>query len=111
MMGSTAMRGSTLEPWLRELTPARITVLDLKTGGRFTEPSYVAAEYETVETTGRDPAAGGTRTFPHLTLRRYLAAGRGPSAMRAAPMSWSSPPSGRARWPSLTGRSSWSGTS
>ena len=39
MMGSTAMRGSTLEPWLRELTPARITVLDLKTGGRFTEPS------------------------------------------------------------------------
>ena len=76
MMGSTAMRGSTLEPWLRELTPARITVLDLKTGGRFTEPSYVAAEYETVETTGRDPAAGGPRTFPHLTLRRYLAAGR-----------------------------------
>ena len=71
-----AMRGGTLEPWLRELAPARITVLDCKTGARFTEPSYVAAEYETVETTGRDPAAGGPRTFPHLTLRRYLAAGR-----------------------------------
>ncbi|MDY4965812.1 MAG: rod shape-determining protein [Dysosmobacter sp.] len=76
MMGSTAMRGSTLEPWLRELTPARITVLDLKTGGRFTEPSYVAAEYETVTATGRNPATGETRTFSHLALRRYLAAGR-----------------------------------
>ena len=76
MMGSTAMRGSTLEPWLRELTPARITVLDLKTGGRFTEPSYVAAEYETVESTGRNPATGETRTFQRLSLRRYLAAGR-----------------------------------
>ena len=75
-MKRTAMRGGTLEPWLRELAPARITVLDCKTGARFTEPSYVAAEYETVETTGRDPAAGGPRTFPHLTLRRYLAAGR-----------------------------------
>ena len=71
-----AMRGGTLEPWLRELAPARITVLDCKTGARFTEPSYVAAEYETVETTGRDPAAGGTRIFQHLSLRRYLAAGR-----------------------------------
>ena len=75
-MKRTAMRGGTLEPWLRELAPARITVLDCKTGARFTEPSYVAAEYETVETTGRDPTAGGPRTFPHLTLRRYLAAGR-----------------------------------
>lgn len=76
MMGSTAMRGSTLEPWLRELTPARITVLDFKTGERFTEPSYVAAEYETVESTGRNPATGETRTFQRLSLRRYLAAGR-----------------------------------
>ena len=75
-MKRTAMRGGTLEPWLRELAPARITVLDCKTGARFTEPSYVAAEYETVETTGRDPAAGGTRIFQHLSLRRYLAAGR-----------------------------------
>ena len=75
-MKRTAVQGGTLEPWLRELAPARITVLDCKTGARFTEPSYVAAEYETVETTGRDPAAGGPRTFPHLTLRRYLAAGR-----------------------------------
>ena len=76
MMGSSAMRGSTLEPWLRELAPARITVLDLKTGERFTEPSYVAAEYETVTATGRDPATGETRDFSHLALRRYLAAGR-----------------------------------
>ena len=75
-MKSDAARGSTLEPWLRELTPARITVLDLKTGGRFTEPSYVAAEYETVPATGRTPATGETRTFSHLALRRYLAAGR-----------------------------------
>ena len=71
-----AMRGGTLEPWLRELTPARITVLDLKTGERFTEPSYVAAEYETMTATGRDPATGETRDFSHLALRRYLAAGR-----------------------------------
>ena len=69
-MKRTAMRGGTLEPWLRELTPARITVLDLKTGGRFTEPSYVAAEFETVTATGRNPAAGGTRIFQHLSLRR-----------------------------------------
>ena len=75
-MKSGAMRGGTLEPWLRELAPARITVLDCKTGERFTEPSYVAAEYETVETTGRDPATGETRTFQRLSLRRYLAAGR-----------------------------------
>lgn len=75
-MKSSDMRGSTLEPWLRELAPARITVCDLKTGERFTEPSYVAAEYETVAATGRDPATGGTRTFTHLSLRRYLAAGR-----------------------------------
>ena len=111
MMGSTAMRGSTLEPWLRELTPARITVLDLKTGGRFTEPSYVAAEYETVTATGRNPATGETRTFSHLALRRYLAAGREALRYEDAPMSWSSPPSGTARWPSTTGRSSWSGIS
>ena len=84
-MKRTAMRGGTLEPWLRELAPARITVLDCKTGARFTEPSYVAAEYETVETTGRDPAAGGTRTFPHLTLRRYLAAGRGALRYEGSP--------------------------
>ena len=71
-----AMRGDTLEPWLRELAPARITVLDCKTGERFTELSYVAAEHETAETTGRDPAAGETRTFQRLSLHRYLAAGR-----------------------------------
>ena len=71
-----AMRGDTLEPWLRELAPARITVLDCKTGERFTEPSYVAAEYETVESTGRDPATGEPRTFQRLSLHRYLAAGR-----------------------------------
>ena len=75
-MKSGAMRGGTLEPWLRELAPARITVLDCKTGERFTEPSYVAAEYETVESTGRDPATGEPRTFQRLSLRRYLAAGR-----------------------------------
>lgn len=75
-MKSGAARGGTLEPWLRELAPARITVLDFKTGERFTEPSYVAAEYETAETAGRDPATGETRTFPRMTLRRYLAAGR-----------------------------------
>ena len=75
-MKSSAARGGTLEPWLRELTPARITVLDCKTGARFTEPSYVAAEYETVTATGRNPATGETRTFSHLALRRYLAAGR-----------------------------------
>ena len=110
-MKRTAMRGGTLEPWLRELAPARITVLDCKTGARFTEPSYVAAEYETVETTVRDPAAGGPRTFPHLTLAATSPPGGSPSAMRAAPTSWSSPPSGTARWPSTTGRSSWSGIS
>lgn len=71
-----AMRGDTLEPWLRELAPARITVLDCKTGERFTELSYVAAEHETAETTGRDPAADETRTFQRLSLHRYLAAGR-----------------------------------
>ena len=75
-MKSTAMRGGTLEPWLRELAPARITVLDRKTGERFTEPSYVAVEYETAETAGRDPATGETRTVQRLSLRRYLAAGR-----------------------------------
>ena len=75
-MKSAAMRGGTLEPWLRELVPARITVLDLKTGERFTEPSYTAAEYETVTAAGRDPATGETRTFTRLSLRRYLAAGR-----------------------------------
>ena len=75
-MKSSAARGGTLEPWLRELAPARITVLDLKTGERFTEPSYVAAEDETVTATGRDPATGETRDFSHLALRRYLAAGR-----------------------------------
>ena len=75
-MKRSDMRGSTLEPWLRELAPARITVCDLKTGERFTEPSYVAAEHETVAATGRDPATGETRTFTHLSLRRYLAAGR-----------------------------------
>ena len=75
-MKSSAARGGTLEPWLRELTPARIVVLDMKTGERFTEPSYVAAEYETVESTGRNPATGETRTFQRLSLRRYLAAGR-----------------------------------
>ena len=76
MKKRTAMQGGTLEPWLRELAPARITVLDLKTGARFTEPSYVAAEYGTGETAGRDAATGETRTFPYMILRRYLAAGQ-----------------------------------
>ena len=47
-----------------------------------TEAAMVA---QGVETTGRDPAAGGTRTFPHLTLRRYLAAGRGALRYEGSP--------------------------
>ena len=79
------MSAQTLDDWCLQYKPARLTILNLKTGQQLQEPSLVAAKYRLEERTGTNRATGETRTFSFKVLERYLAVGEEARAYENTP--------------------------
>lgn len=79
------LRGSILEVWERNFTPAHITLCNLRTGEQFQEISLVAAKVKTLEQTGKNLVTGEERTLSHTVIVGYYAAGKAARAYENTP--------------------------